>query len=96
MKELNSALDFGMKDSDLQCNLYEDNTSYITMAEGKKFTPRTKHVSLKYHWFRSFIKEPNKLLNIKYINTKEQIADLFTKPLDEALFNHLRRKSNGW
>ena len=96
IKELNSALDFGMTKSDLQCDLYEDNTSCITMDESQKFTPRTKHISLKYHWFRLLIKEPNKLLNVKYISTKEQTADIFTKPLDEALFIHLRRKSNGW
>ena len=96
IKELNSALNFGMKDKDLQCNLYEDNTSCITMAEGQKFTPRTKHISLKYHWFRTFIKGPKKLLNVKYINTKEQTADILTKPLDGPSFIHLRRKTNGW
>ena len=96
LNESNSALNFGMSDSDLQCDLYEENTSCITMAESQKFTPRTKHISLKYHWFRSFIKGPKKMLNVKYINTKEQTADIFTKPLDEPLFIHLRRKSNGW
>ena len=96
IKELNSTLNFGMKDSELQCNLYEDNTSSITMAESQEFTPRTKHISLKYHWFRSFIKGPNKLINIIHVNTREQTADILTKPLDEALFIHLRRKSNGW
>ena len=43
LKELNSVLDFGMKDDDFQCTLYEDNTSYITIAG----THRTKHISLK-------------------------------------------------
>ena len=66
------------------------------MAEAQKFTPRTKHISLKYHWFRSFIKGPNKLLNIKYLHTKEQISDLLTKPLDEPSFTYLRRKLLGW
>ena len=96
IKELNSALDFGMKDKDLQCNLYEDNTSCITMAEGQRFTPRTKHISLKYHWFRTFITGPRKLLNVKYINTKEQTADILIKPLDEPSFTHLRKKTSEW
>ena len=96
IKELNSALDFRLKNSDLQCDLYQDKTSCITMAEFQKFTPRKKHTSLKYHWLRSFISEPNKLLNVKYINANEQTADIFTKPLDETLFIHLRHKSNGW
>ena len=96
LKELNSALNFGMLDSDLQYNLYEDNISCITMAESQKFTPRTKHISLKYHWFRSFIKRPKKMLNVKYLNTREQTADIFTKPFAVPLFIHLRRKSNCW
>ena len=66
------------------------------MAEFQKFTPRTKDISLKYPWLRLFIKEPNKLINFKCINIKEQTADIFTKTLDEALFIHLRHKSNGW
>lgn len=96
LKELNLTLNFGMKEKDFQCTLYEDNTSCITIAGTQKFTPRTKHISLKYHWFRSFTKGPNKLLDIKYINTREQTADILTKPLDEPLFTYLRRKSNGW
>ena len=96
LKELNSVMNFGMKEDDFQCTLYEDNTSCITIAGTHKFTPRTKHISLKYHWFRSFTKGPNKLLNIKYINTREQTADILTKPLDEPLFTYLRKKSNGW
>ena len=89
-------LGFGLKHSDFQCTIFEDNTSCITMAESQKFTPRTKHISLKYHWFRSFTKGSNKMLDIKYVNTKEQTADLLTKPLDEKLFQYLRKKSNGW
>ena len=66
------------------------------MAESQKLTPRTKYISLKYHWFGSFIKGPKKMLSIKYTNTKEQTDDIFTNSLNEALFIYLRRKSNGW
>ena len=95
LKELNESLNLGMKPSDLQCTLYEDNTSCISMAESQKFTPRTKHISLKYHWFRSYTKGSKKIINIKYVNTKEQIADMFTKTLDKSVFTYLRRKSIG-
>jgi hypothetical protein len=33
-------------------------------------------------------------IEIAYINTKEQLADIFTKPLDEQTFNKLRRELN--
>ena len=57
---------------------------------------RTKRISLKYHWFKSFIKGPNNIINIKYVNTKKKIADAFTKLLDEPIFTYLRRKASGW
>jgi hypothetical protein len=31
-------------------------------------------------------------IEIAYINTKEQLADIFTKPLDEQTFNKLRHE----
>ena len=81
-----------VKTSQMCCKVFEDNTSCITIAEGRK----TKHISLKYHWFRQFLSGPNKLIEIKYVNTKEQIADILTKPLEIGLFKNLRKKSNGW
>ena len=74
--------------------IYEDNTSCIMMSESDKFTPRTKHITLKYHWFKEYAK--NGLFNIEHINTKEQLADIFTKPLDEATFKRLRLKVCGF
>ena len=38
----------------------------------------------------------DKTIKILPINTKEQTADIFTKPLDEVLFVHLRKKLMGW
>jgi hypothetical protein len=33
-------------------------------------------------------------IEITYINTKEQLVDIFTKPLDEQTFNKLRHELN--
>ena len=33
LKELNDELNFGLRNSDFQCTIYEDNTSCITMDE---------------------------------------------------------------
>ena len=96
LKEISQYMKLSIKPSQMKCKLFEDNTSCITIAEGKKFSPRTKHISLKYHWFRSFLSGPNKLLEIQYVNTKEQVADILTKPIDKELFESLRKKSNGW
>ena len=60
----------------------------------KKFTPRTKHIALKYHWFKQY--EKSGLFDIKYVNTHEQLADILTKPLDEYNFKRLRKMLMGY
>ena len=76
------------------CTTWEDNRSCIKVAENPKFTPRTKHIALKYHHFRQFVL--NKMIVIKPIDTTEQLADILTKPLNEQQFAYLRHKLYGW
>ena len=59
----------------------------------KKYTPRTKHIALKYHHFRRYVHDGT--LKIQVIDTKEQIADIFTKPLETRMFTYLRQKIMG-
>ena len=40
----------------VKCKVFEDNTSCIKVATAPSMTPRTKHIALKYHHFRSFVK----------------------------------------
>ena len=37
-----------------------------------------------------------KTIKVEYINTKDQLADIFTKPLPRDAFQHLRRRIMGW
>ena len=57
------------------------------MTEAHKFTPRTKHIALKYHHVRSH----NDLGKIKiiYKPSEEQIADILTKPVNDPQFHVL-------
>ena len=64
------------------------------LAFSSKMKPRTKHITIKYHNFQSFI--ANGDVKIKHFDTKEQIADFFTEPLYSELFEYLRYKLNGW
>jgi hypothetical protein len=66
----------------------------MMLATEQKYRPRTKHIALKYHHFRSFVKD--KKVTILPIDTKEQIADQFTKPLDFQTYVQLRYKLMGW
>ncbi len=64
------------------------------MTTSEKFTPRTKHIALKYHHFRSHVKK--RYIEITYCPTEEQKADLLTKHLADAAFFRLRHMLIGW
>lgn len=50
--------------------------------------PRTKHIAIKYHWFKSHIKEGE--IEVKVINTKVQKADIYTKGITKQEFQEKR------
>ena len=54
------------------CKVFEDNQGCISVAEPNKFSPRTKHISIKYHLFQNFVQK--KIIWICYIDTREQIG----------------------
>ena len=95
MSEISAFLPVNNNKPEMICTTWEDNRSCIKVAESPKITPRTKHIALKYHqYFRQFVS--NGTVVIKPIDTKEQTADILTKPLDEKQFVYLRRKLCGW
>ena len=59
--------------------IYCDNTSAISLSKNPVMHSKTKHIPVKYHLFREQVAEQN--INLEYINTKEHIANIFTKPL---------------
>ena len=52
--------------------------------------PRTKHLNNVYHHFRESV-QSNEVTLIA-VRTDEQLADLLTKPLPNALFQRFRDK----
>jgi hypothetical protein len=69
-----------------------DNESAIRMADNPIEHSRTKHIAIRYHFLRDHQQKGD--IEIAYINTKEQLADIFTKPLDEQTFTKLRHELN--
>jgi hypothetical protein len=69
-----------------------DNESAIRMADNPVEHSRTKHIAIRYHFLRDHQQKGD--IEIAYINTKEQLADIFTKPLDEQTFTKLRHELN--
>ena len=78
----------------MHCTLFEDNNGALELAKAPRYRPRTKHIAVKYHHFREKVK--NGLIKISPIDTREQIADQFTKGLQVRTFKYLRNKLVGW
>jgi hypothetical protein len=69
-----------------------DNESAIRMADNPVEHSRTKHIAIWYHFLRDHQQRGD--IEIAYVSTKEQLAGIFTKPLDEKTFTKLRYKLN--
>ena len=67
-----------------KCIIFEDNNGYIELAKCSRLRPRTKHIAIKYYYFRS--KVANSIVKILPIDTNNQIADIFTKALPKEQF----------
>jgi hypothetical protein len=52
------------------CKVFEDNQSCIKMAVAPKFTPRTKHIALKYHQFKPLWAQELRLATLQQICKK--------------------------
>ena len=93
-KEVSFNFDINLPKTEVICKSFEDNQSFIAVAEYNKFSLRTKHSAIKYHHLQSFLQ--NKIIQICYIDTREQTANIFTNTLDKSLFIYLIRKLSGW
>jgi hypothetical protein len=49
---------------------------------------KTKHIEVRYHFLRDNV-EKGKIALI-HVTTHDQLADIFTNPLDQATFTRLR------
>ena len=65
-----------------------DNQAAITISQNDVDHSRTKHIDIRHHFIRDSIK--NKEVQVKWISTHGQLADIFTKPLMKVRFNYLR------
>ncbi|MCO5584568.1 hypothetical protein L7F22_038498 [Adiantum nelumboides] len=57
--------------------IYCDNLSSIQLARNPMFHARTKHIEVHYHFIIERVLDDN--IDLAYVGTKDQAADLFTK-----------------
>jgi hypothetical protein len=64
-----------------------DSKSALTLAKNSIFYERSKHTRVRYHFICGCLEEGN--FKACYINTRDQLADLLTRPLGRIKFLEL-------
>jgi hypothetical protein len=70
--------------------LHCDNTSAISLSKNLVLCSKSKHIPIKYHFIIEQV--TNRIVQMNYIPSTEQIVDIFTKPLAATPFGYLRQK----
>jgi hypothetical protein len=68
--------------------IYEDNQGCIALSENPVMHKRTKHIDVRHHFIRERVESGD--IALKYVATKDQLADLLTKALKRDVFQRLR------
>ena len=70
--------------------IFCDNASAINISKNPVMHAKNKHIAIKYHYLREQVQEKEVIL--EYVQSKEQLADIFTKPLPKDTFEYLRKR----
>jgi len=81
--------EFGSSDAE-PFALKVDNQSAIALAKNPVFHDRSKHIELKYHFIREAVE--TKKLELEFVPTEFQLADMLTKPLGRVRLAELRSR----
>jgi histone deacetylase 1/2 len=72
--------------------LWCDNIGATFLSANPVFHARTRHIEVDFHFIRERVAK--KLLQIRFISSKDQIADIFTKPLPLPQFKTCKHNLN--
>ncbi|KAI3770338.1 hypothetical protein L6452_01466 [Arctium lappa] len=70
--------------------IYCDSKSAIAISANPVQHTKTKHIDVRYHFIKDHVEKGT--IELFFVKTDYQLADLFTKPLDEKRFNFLISK----
>lgn len=78
--------DYGL--SFRQVPLYCDSMSAISVAKNPVLHSKTKHIEVRFHFLRDHYEKGD--IDLIHVDTHNQLADIFPKPLDLTKFARLR------
>lgn len=75
----------------LGCNLLKcNNTSSINITKNSVMHFRTKHIDIGHHFLRDHVLKRD--VEVTFIDTYNQLANIFTKPLAKKSFYKIQRE----
>jgi hypothetical protein len=69
-----------------------DNERVVKIANNPVQHSCTKHIDIRHYFLRDHVAKND--ISLEGVGTEDQLADIFTKPLDEATFCQLRNELN--
>jgi hypothetical protein len=69
--------------------IMSDNSSAIKLSKNPVMHGRSKHIDVRFHFLRDLVKDG--VIKSEFCGTKDQIADVMTKPLKLEHFLRLRQ-----
>jgi hypothetical protein len=90
------ALGFDSSQLNKTSTIYEDNEAALSLAttDPPRMTPRSKHIAVKYHWFRKHLRKG--FIEVHPIRSDDQKADILTKALTRIKHERARFLTMGW
>ncbi|GKA86068.1 hypothetical protein Tco_0807779 [Tanacetum coccineum] len=87
-KHLHALTDYGFTFNKIP--LYCDNKSAIALCCNNVQHSRAKYIDVRYHFIKEQVE--NRIVELYFVQTEYQLADIFTKPLPRERFNFLIEK----
>ena len=66
-----------------------DSSSAKQLAENEGYTGKTRHIGIQFYFVRDLVETG--IISLTWVPSHQQLADAFTKPLDEAAFVRFQR-----
>ena len=57
LQDINILFNLNLDEPKFHCKVFEDNNSCIVIATSNRFSPRTKHIAIKYQHFQYYVKK---------------------------------------
>ena len=79
--------DYGIEQRTM--NIHCNNSSAINILKNHVIHSRTKHIEIHHHFIKDLVKD--KVVSLEFVPTKQQLENIFNKPLDSLKFEFIRK-----